>query len=50
MRLLSKYIHWKTRNANKLISSIIYTTCPKKELEMGVPSVVINITKSFEVC
>ena len=40
---LSICIHWKTQITNKLISSIIETKCPKKDLEMRVPTVVINI-------
>ena len=50
MRLLSKYFHRKSQNANKLISSIIQTKCPKNDLEMEVLSAVINITKTFQKC
>ena len=44
MRLLLKCFHWKTQNANELIK------CSQNDLEIGVSSVVINITISFQKC
>ena len=48
MILQSKCFHGKTQIANKLISSIIYTKCPKNDLEIGLSSVVINTNKSLK--
>ena len=48
MILQSKCFHGKTQIANKLFSSIIYTKCPKNDLEIGLSSVVINTNKSLK--
>lgn len=50
MRMASKCLHRETQNANKLISSIISTKCPKNDPEIGLLPAGININKRFRKC